>query len=88
MDKNKIKSFAVWARRNLIAAVTDRAFKIGIEENNIQEVETVQGGFRLKVKEEIFNLPVKDRNTLKQLIWLGYRRQSSSTSILCFNNEG
>ena len=30
MDKNKIKSFAIWARTNLIKAVKDRAEYIGI----------------------------------------------------------
>ena len=35
MDKNKIKSYAVWARRAMIEAVKDRAFKVGIEENKI-----------------------------------------------------
>jgi type II restriction/modification system DNA methylase subunit YeeA len=86
MDKNKIKSFAVWARRNLIAAVTDRAFKIGIEENNIQEVESVQGGFKLKGKEEIFNLSIKDRSTLvNQIKEKGFQQVMEEVAYTWFN---
>ena len=48
MDKNKIKSFAIWARRSLIEAVKDRAEYIGIYEDKILEVTAVQGGFKLE----------------------------------------
>ena len=30
MDKNKIKSFAIWARRKMIESVTEKAERIGI----------------------------------------------------------
>jgi type II restriction/modification system DNA methylase subunit YeeA len=64
MDKTKIKSFSVWARRNLIRAVAHRAFKIGIEKNTIAEIEEVQDGFKLKGKEEVIEFPVKYRKIL------------------------
>ncbi|KRU27602.1 restriction endonuclease [Clostridium sporogenes] len=69
MDKNKIKAFAIWARRNLIGTVTDRARYIGIfiddnGEFKDLEAEQVQGGFRLKGKEEIFPLSKSDRDKL------------------------
>lgn len=35
MDKNAIKKFAVWARRELIARVSQKAAQYGIEENSI-----------------------------------------------------
>ncbi|EJO5349025.1 BREX-1 system adenine-specific DNA-methyltransferase PglX, partial [Clostridium botulinum] len=69
MDKNKIKSFAIWARRNLIGAVTDRARYIGIFIDDNGEfkdlkAEQVQGGFRLEGKEEIFPLSKSHRDKL------------------------
>ncbi|MDU5721088.1 MAG: BREX-1 system adenine-specific DNA-methyltransferase PglX [Clostridium butyricum] len=62
MDKNKIKSFAVWARRKMIESVTEKAERIGITQDKIEEVEQVQGGFKLG--EETFYLSVKHRNAL------------------------
>ncbi|NFO13001.1 BREX-1 system adenine-specific DNA-methyltransferase PglX [Clostridium botulinum] len=64
MDKNKIKSFAIWARRSLIAAVREKANRIGIYENKIEKAIAVQGGFKLEGKDEIFPLSNSDRNTL------------------------
>ena len=53
MDKNKIKSFAIWARRSLIAQVREKANRIGIYEDKILEATAVQGGFKLEDSEEI-----------------------------------
>lgn len=69
MDKNKIKSFAVWARRNLISAVTDRARHIGIfiddkGKYNKLKAEPVQGGFKLEGVDGVFKLSYKDREVL------------------------
>lgn len=64
MDKNKIKSFAVWARRNLISAVSDRANRIGVTENKIEDVVAVQGGFKLEGSDEIFKLSKEHRDKL------------------------
>ncbi|AKN30610.1 restriction endonuclease [Clostridium carboxidivorans P7] len=64
MDKTKVKSFSVWARRNLIKAVAKRALKIGVEKNSISEVEEFQHGFKIKGKEEIIDFPVRYRKTL------------------------
>ncbi|URZ01941.1 BREX-1 system adenine-specific DNA-methyltransferase PglX [Clostridium felsineum] len=65
MDKNRIKSFAIWARRNLISAVSERAKRIGVTENKIEEAVAVQGGFKLEGNDEIFKLSKKDRDKLK-----------------------
>ena len=35
MDKNAIKRFAVWARRELIERVSQKAMQYGIEKDNI-----------------------------------------------------
>lgn len=62
MDKNKIKSFAVWARRKMIESVTEKAERIGITQDKIEKAEQVQGGFKLG--EETFYLSIKHRNAL------------------------
>ncbi|MBZ9624737.1 BREX-1 system adenine-specific DNA-methyltransferase PglX [Clostridium sp. FP2] len=69
MDKNKIKSFAIWARRKLISSVADRARYIGlyIDSNgdfNETKAELVQGGFKLKGMDGVFKLSYKDREVL------------------------
>ena len=64
MDKNKIKSFAIWARRNLISAVSDRANRIGVTESKIEDVVAVQGGFKLEGNDEIFKVSKGDRDKL------------------------
>lgn len=38
MDKNAIKKYAVWARRELIARVSQKALQYGIEKDNIVDV--------------------------------------------------
>ncbi|MDU5105781.1 BREX-1 system adenine-specific DNA-methyltransferase PglX [Clostridium sp.] len=69
MDKNKIKSFAIWARRNLIASVKDRAKYIGIfidgngKYNEIR-ANPIQGGFTLENIDGVFNLSYSDRQAL------------------------
>ena len=45
MDKNAIKKYAVWARTELIARVTQKALQYGIEKDNIVDaaVDSVHG---------------------------------------------
>lgn len=52
MDKNAIKKYAVWARRELISRVTQRASKYGIEEKNIidEDADSING--KLLTKDE------------------------------------
>ena len=64
MDKSKIKSFAIWARRRLIESVSDKASKIGIFENEIKDVVAVQGGFKIVGSEEILPLSKEHRDAL------------------------
>lgn len=64
MDKNKVKAFAIWARNNLIEKVKDRAYKIGIEDNRIKDIEEVQGGFRVVGGREEFNILPAHRQAL------------------------
>lgn len=45
MNKNAIKEYAIWARRELIDRVSQKAFEYGIEKDQIEEVkgDTVKG---------------------------------------------
>jgi hypothetical protein len=68
MDKNKVKAFAIWSRNNLIERVKDRAYKIGIEDNRIKDIEEVEGGFKVVGGEEVFNiLPTHRKALIKEI---------------------
>ena len=45
MDKNSIKKYAVWARRELISRVSQKALQYGVSENEITDVnaDTING---------------------------------------------
>lgn len=86
MDKNKIKFYAVWARRAMLEAVKDRAFKVGIEENKVYDIERLQGGFKVVGREEIFNIPSAHRDTLVKLInEKGYEQVIEEVAYTWFN---
>ena len=53
MDKNAIKKFAVWARRELIARVSQKAAQYGIEEHTIVDGDALVIGERVLTAEEI-----------------------------------
>ena len=86
MDKNKIKSFAIWARRNLIAAVSEKANRIGIWEGKIEEAIPVQGGFKLEGKDEIFPLSKSHRDALvNQVREKGFEQVMEEVAYTWFN---
>lgn len=86
MDKNKIKSFAIWARRSLIKSVSEKAYSIGLYEDKILEATAVQGGFKLEGKEEIFTLSKKDRDALvKQVNEKGFEQVMEEVAYTWFN---
>ena len=86
MDKNKIKSFAIWARRSLIKSVSEKAYSIGIYEDKILEATAVQGGFKLEGKEEIFTLSKKNRDALvKQVNEKGFEQVMEEVAYTWFN---
>lgn len=86
MDKNKIKSFAVWARRNLISKVSERANRIGITDKKIEDAIAVQGGFKLEGKEEIFKLSKKHRDALvAQVKEKGFEQVMEEVAYTWFN---
>lgn len=84
MDKNKIKSFAIWARRKMIESVTEKAERIGITKDKIEEVEVIQGGFKLG--EETFYLSSKDRDALiHQIDEKGFEEVMEEVAYTWFN---
>lgn len=50
MDKTAIRKFAVGARVKLLDAVAQKAYELGITEDDIQEVETYEDGFLINQK--------------------------------------
>ena len=86
MDKNKIKSFAIWARRNLISAVSEKANRIGIYEDEIREAIPVQGGFKVDGIDEIFPFAKKDRDALvSQIREKGFEQVMEEVAYTWFN---
>jgi hypothetical protein len=51
LNKTAIKNFAVKARRKLIQDITHKAYEIGITKDKILDIETFEGGFRVKGRE-------------------------------------
>lgn len=48
MNKSAIKNFAVRARNRLIEDITQKAYELGITINEIKDIETFEGGFKIK----------------------------------------
>lgn len=48
MNKTAIKNFAVRARNRLIEDITQKAYELGITKGEIKEIETFEGGFKIK----------------------------------------
>lgn len=68
MDKNKIKNFSIWARNNLLNEVRNRAYEIGIMDDEIKNIEKVYSGFKVEGNEKIFQTSLKKRNLLIEKI--------------------
>lgn len=86
MDKNKIKSFAIWARRSLIASVSEKANSIGIYENEIKEAKFVQGGFIVEGREDIVPVSIENRNALiNQIKEKGFEQVMEEIAYTWFN---
>ncbi|MBA5851813.1 BREX-1 system adenine-specific DNA-methyltransferase PglX [Clostridium sp. cel8] len=48
MNKSAIKNFAVRARKKLIDDIIQKAYELGITKNEIKDIETFEGGFKIK----------------------------------------
>ena len=81
MDKNAIKKYAIWARRELIARVSQKAEQYGITEQEIidENVETVHGvvlsPVRLRQRRALIDLVRRD----------GYRQAMEEVAYTWFN---
>jgi len=81
MDKNAIKKYAIWARRELIARVSQKAEQYGITEQNIidENAEKIQGVVLTPAQ-------VRQRQTLIQLIRRdGYQQAMEEVAYTWFN---
>ncbi|MBX4261949.1 BREX-1 system adenine-specific DNA-methyltransferase PglX [Clostridium estertheticum] len=86
MDKNKIKTYAIWARRKLISTVSERANRIGVTEKKIEGVVEVQGGFKLEGNDEIFKLSKDHRDKLvNQVNEKGFQQVMEEVAYTWFN---
>lgn len=48
MNKSAIKNFSVRARNKLIEDITQKAYELGIKKDEIKDIETFEGGFKIK----------------------------------------
>lgn len=86
MDKNKIKSFAIWARRSLIASVSEKANNIGIYEKEIKDAKSVQGGFIVEGTDSIVPVSIENRIALvKQVEEKGFEQVMEEVAYTWFN---
>ena len=81
MNKSAIQKFAMWARNELIAQVSQRAYQYGIEEDNIQNglAETL-GGRILSAEERI-----QRQELIQQIREKGYRQVMEEVAYTWFN---
>lgn len=81
MNKSAIQKFAMWARNELIAQVSQRAYQYGIEEDNIQNglAETL-GGRILSPEERI-----QRQELIQQIREKGYRQVMEEVAYTWFN---
>ena len=71
MNKTALKNFAVSARRKLIEEVTQKAYEAGITKDRIHDIETFEGGFKVKGREngKVFKkYEIRQRHKLLQKI--------------------
>src|SRR5690554_1997326 len=89
MDKTAIRNFAVKARRKLIEDITHKAYEIGITKDKILEIETFDGGFRVKGRENgktFKKYELKQRDKLIQNIkYKGFEQVIEEVAYTWFN---
>lgn len=81
MDKNAIKKFAVWARRELIARVSQKAAQYGIEENSIVDGSADHIGELLLTADQ----KKQRRALIAQIKEKGYQQVMERVAYVWFN---
>ncbi|PFO83576.1 BREX-1 system adenine-specific DNA-methyltransferase PglX [Bacillus cereus] len=85
MNKTAIKNFAVSARTKLMDAVEQKAYELGITNNEIKEPETYEDGFRINQK-FFKDYELEQRNKLIQKIEeKGFEQVIGEVAYIWFN---
>ena len=89
MNKTAIKNYAVRARRRLIEEVSHKAYEVGITKDKILDIETFDGGFRVKGREngKVFKkYEKKQRDKLiEQINYKGFEQVMEEVAYTWFN---
>lgn len=81
MNKNAIQKFAIWARTELIAQVSQRAYQYGIEESGFGDALADTIGGRLLTAEE----KSQRQELIKQIREKGYKQVMEEVAYTWFN---
>ena len=81
MDKNKIQKFAMWARNELIAQVSQRAYQYGIDESGFGDASADTLNGRLLTAEE----KSQRQELIKQIREKGYQQVMEEVAYTWFN---
>ena len=81
MDKNAIKKFAIWARRELIARVSQKAEQYGITEEHHGDADAERIGERLLTRTE----QSQRKNLIIRIEQEGYRQVMEEVAYTWFN---
>jgi hypothetical protein len=85
MDKNKIKSYSVWARKKLIKDIKEKAYEIGIEKGNIEPLKKVEGQYFLKKKLITMGEKIQRDELIKSIKKVGYEKVIDDVASTWFN---
>ena len=81
MNKNAIQKFAIWARNELIAQVSQRAYQYGIEESGFGDASADTVGGRLLTAEE----KSQRQELIKRITEKGYKQVMEEVAYTWFN---
>ena len=81
MNKNAIQKFAIWARNELIAQVSQRAYQYGIEESGFGDASADTVGGRLLTAEE----KSQRQELIRKITEKGYRQVMEEVAYTWFN---
>ena len=81
MNKNAIQKFAIWARNELIAQVSQRAYQYGIDESGFGDASADTLGGRLLTAEE----KSQRQELIKQIKEKGYQQVMEEVAYTWFN---